>query len=104
MERRKVLLTEALNKFIEETSDASDSSGGDSIRYILSIGIIHSFKILYPDYSGTIDVLGKHKELLEECKRGEFILEKRKKNVIDALFECQKAIEHHNQQKEKKFI
>ena len=104
MIRCKILLTKFLKDSLVEASEASDSSMGDTIRMLISIGLLRSYKRLYPEFGPAFKALKMHDEILEECRKNNYDLEKRKKFVIQVLFECQKAVEYHNKQKDKKFV
>ncbi len=104
MIRHKVLFTKDMKQFLVETSEALDSSVGDSIRMFISITLIKSFMQLYPDYKPTLNVLGMHDEIIKNCREGKFDLEKRKRIIVDSLMECKHALKYHNEQKDKKFF
>ena len=102
MKRRKVLLPEFLDECLIKTSEAADSSVGDSIRMHLCHSLISAFMILHPEYEPSIDALSQYKSILEECRDDKFDLIKRKKHVLDCVFECQRIFKYHLEQQEKK--
>ena len=90
--------------WLGETATAHDGSVNDSVRYHLSMNILRSFCTLYPEYKITVDVFKVHDEILEECRTKRFDIHKRKKHMVDTMYECIKAIEYYNKQEDKRFL
>ena len=108
MKVHKVLLTPELKKWLIETSEALDSSVGDSIRMLLSFALVFGHSVLYPEYKPSKDIIDTYTKLLEECRKEGFNfedhLENRKRFVLDSLWEAHQALKHHCEQKDKKYV